>query len=154
MIEARRRAYLEALGFDVWLTRPAAAERCRLAVSGGRGSTLLVCPAPADSETELARDVARMLGGDPVWAWLEASADAAGQPLEEIIAGRLITRVVLFGPEPGRGLFRGPAPEIIGTAMILTAPPLEELAVSGSARRALWRQLRALRTVIQTGSAG
>lgn len=142
MIETRRRAYLEALGFDVWVTRSAASERGRLGVSGGQGSTLLVCPAIADSDTELARDVVRALGGDPAWAWLDPPADAGGQRLEEVIAGRLITRVVLFGPEPGRCLFRGPAPEIVGSATVLSAPALEELAASGSARLALWRQLR------------
>jgi hypothetical protein len=154
MIEARRRAYLEALGFDVWVTRPAAAERSRLGVSGGQGSTLLVCPAIADSDTELARDLARALGGDPVWAWLDPPADADGQQLEEIIAGRLLTRVVVFGPEPLRCLFRGPAPETIGSATVLSAPALEELAASGSARLALWRKLRHQRITKQAGRAG
>jgi hypothetical protein len=154
MIEARRRAYLEALGYDVWVTRPAAAERGRLGVSGGQGSTLLVCPAIADRDTELAGDLARALGGDPVWAWLDPAADVDGQRLEDIIAGRLITRVVLLGPEPGRCLFRGPAPEIIGSATVSTAPALEELAVSGSARLSLWRQLRQLRIGTAAGRAG
>ena len=121
-------------------------------MSGGRGSTLLVCPAMADGDTELARDIARSLGGDPVWAWLEPPADVASQRLEEIIAGRLITRVVLFGPEPGRCLFRGPIPEVIGSATILIAPALEELAASGTARRSLWRKLRNLQ-IVTAGSA-
>jgi hypothetical protein len=89
-----------------------------------------------------------------VWGWLDPLAGADGQLLEEIIAGRLLTRVVLFGPEPVRRLFPGPAPEIIGSATVLNAPALEELAASGSARRALWQKLRPQRVKTQAGLAG
>ena len=71
MIETRRRAYLEALGFDVWLARPPAPEPGALSVGPGSGSTLLVCDAAADSTPDLAKDLARALGGEPTWAWLE-----------------------------------------------------------------------------------
>lgn len=142
MIEARRRAYLEALGFDVWITRPPAAERGRVGVGAGEGSALLVCPSVDDCNMEIAGDLARALGGDPVWAWLDPAAETDGQFLEDIVADRLITRVLLFGPEPGRSLFKGPVPARIGSAVVGVAPALEELAAEGSARKALWRQLR------------
>jgi hypothetical protein len=95
--EARRRAYLEALGFDVWVARSAALaggaqaaasadtpfdatlsapfdasadqQNGRIRVASGRGSTLLVCSSAADSASKFAADVVRALGGDPAWAW-------------------------------------------------------------------------------------
>lgn len=138
MIEARRRAYLEALGLDVWIGRPSAPEPGCLAVSGGRGSTLLVCSSSADCQTDIAADVARALGGDPVWAWLNPLPEESGEPLENIIAHRLITRVLLLGPRAARSLFRGGAPEIVGSATVSVAPALEDLASSASARKSFW----------------
>jgi hypothetical protein len=91
--EARRRAYLEALGFEVWVARSAAPaggarpaalfdapleapfdtladhQHGRIQVGSGRGSTLLVCSSAADSASKFAADVVRALGGDPAWAW-------------------------------------------------------------------------------------
>jgi hypothetical protein len=144
MIEARRRAYLEALGVDVWITRQPAGERGPMGVGKGRGSTLLICPAAADSSTELARDLARALGGDPVWAWLDPDPGEDCQDLEDVVADRLITRVFLFGPEPARALFRGAPPEILGSATVSVLPGLDELAVRGTAKQAAWKQLRSV----------
>ena len=141
-MEARRRAYLEAMGFDVWITRPPAAERGRIGVGAGEGSALLVCPSADDCNSEIAGDLARALGGDPLWAWLDPAAETEGKFLGDIVADGLITRVLLFGPEPGRSLFKGPVPALIGSAAVAVAPALEELAASGSARQALWRLLR------------
>lgn len=145
MIEAQRRAYLEALGLDVWIARSVATEGAALGASAGQGSTLLICSSLADCETAIAGDIARALGDDPVWAWLELAADAAIQRLEDLIVDRLITRAVVFGRVPARALFRGEVPGIVGSATLSVAPPLEELAASGDARRDFWRQLRALR---------
>lgn len=145
MIEARRRAYLEALGLDVWVARAAAPEGALLGASAGQGSTLLICPSFADCETVIAADVARALGGDPVWAWLEPAADAGAQRLEDLLIDRLITRALLFGAVPARALFRDAVPEIIGSATLSMAPPLQELAASAIVRRDFWRQLRTLR---------
>ena len=146
MIEMRRRAYLEALGFEVWVARPAAAEPGRLNVGLGSGSTLLVCEAADDCATELAGDLARAVGGEPAWAWLDPADGTGGQDLGDIISGRLITRILLFGAETARRLFRGSAPQIVGSAAVAIVPGLQELAVSGSARRSLWQQLRKLNT--------
>lgn len=144
MIEAQRRAYLEALGVDVWIARQPPADRGRLGLATGRGSTLLICPTVADSSTELARDLARALGGDPVWAWLDPGPGEDGHELGDVVADRLITRVFLFGPEPARALFRGPPPEILGSATVSVLPGLDELAVRGTAKQAVWRQLRSV----------
>jgi len=142
MIEARRRAYLEALGFDVWLARPPAPEPGLLTVGPGSGSTLLVCDVAEDSTTDLASDLARALGGDPTWAWLAPLEAADGQVLGEVISGRLITRVVLFGAETARHLLGGKTPDIVGSATMAVVTGLQELAVSGSARQSLWQQMR------------
>ena len=141
MIEAQRRAYLEALGLDVWVTRPPAREGGSLAVSGGRGSTLLVCAASADCLTDIAADVARALGGDPVWAWLDPRPEEGGERLEHVITQRLITRVLLLGAATERSLFQGSAPAIVGTATVSVAPALDDLAASASVRKSFWQLL-------------
>jgi len=142
MIEAKRRAYLEALGFDVWLARPPAPEPGWLTVGPGSGSTLMICDVAADSTTDLAADLARALGGEPTWAWLDLPDEAVGQALGEVISDRLITRVVLFGAETARRLFGGKPPDVVGSATMSVVPGLQELAVSGSARQSLWQQMR------------
>jgi hypothetical protein len=142
MIEARRRAYLEAMGYDVWVARPAAAEAGHIGVSQGRDRTLLLCPSAADSKTDLAGDLARALGGDPVWGWLGPAAEENHLTLEDAIASHLITRVFLLGPEPGRSLFAGAIPETLGSATLTVVPSPDELAVSSNAKRTLWEKLR------------
>jgi hypothetical protein len=144
MIEARRRAYLEALGLDVWIARSPAAEGAWLGAGPGQGSTLLICASVVDSETEIAGDIARAIADDPVWAWLEPSTDADIQRLEDLIGNRLITRVLLFGSVPARALFPGEVPQVVGSATLSIAPALEELAASGIVRRDFWHQLRKL----------
>jgi hypothetical protein len=150
MIEVRRRAYLEALGLDVWVARPSAAEHGLIGVGAGTGSTLLISTSVADCTTELAGDLARALGGDPVWAWLEP---AGGEALEAVIGNRLITRVLLLGAEPARSLFRGSIPEIVGSATVTSAPGLDERAVSAGSRQVLWKQLRSWRGAVRQGLA-
>jgi hypothetical protein len=142
MIEARRRAYLEALGFDVWIARPPAPEPGRLGVGTGRGSTLLICRSAADCTAELASDLARALGGDPLWSWLDPAAGDEAEFLADIVASRLITRVLLFGRAAARSLFQGPPSAMLGSVEIVEAPGLEELVISASARKTLWRRLQ------------
>jgi len=142
MIEERRRAYLQALGVDVWLRRPPGPEPGCVGVGRGRDSTLLLCLSADQCRTDLARDVERALGGDPLWAWLDPSAEEESQILQEVVAERLITRILVFGPETARRAFAGEVPAILGSATILALPGLPELAASGAARQALWKQLR------------
>jgi DNA polymerase III psi subunit len=142
MIEERRRAYLEALGYDVWVARPPAPEPGRLSVGVGGGSTLLVCDAAGDCSTELARDLVRTVGGEPAWAWLDPVDESGGEALGDVVSGRLITRILLFGRGTAQRLFQGSVPEIVGSATVMVVPALQELAVSGLARQTLWQQLR------------
>lgn len=145
MIEARRRAYLEAMGFDVWLARSAAqpiAQSGLLVVGPGQGSTLLVCAAADETGGKFAADVARSLGGDPAWAWPDRSGSGAGLTLDEAIGARLLTRVVIFGADSVRWLFVGEPPEVVASAAVIALDGLGDLAGSGAAKRALWRRLQ------------
>ena len=142
MIESQRRAYLEALGFDVWVTRPPPPQPGRLVVGPHAAATLLVCGKPENSATRIAGDVVRALGGDASWAWPDTGGGEACVGLAEAIADRLITRVILFGQEPARWLFEGSVPEVLGSARVIAAPGLDELAGQGRARRSLWRLLQ------------
>jgi hypothetical protein len=149
MIEARRRAYLEAMGFDVWVHRSAAhpiPQSGLLVVGPGQGSTLLVCAAAAETAGKFAADLTRALGGDPAWAWPDrgGSGDGGGDSLglEAAIGARLITRVVIFGADTARWLFDGAVPEVVASAAVSTLDGLDELAIRGAAKRALWQCLQ------------
>lgn len=141
MNEVRRQAYLEAMGFDVWLLRPARPEPDRLVVGPGEDSTLLVCASAELSAGKLAGDIARAIGGSPVWAWSDSGADG-GVRLPEAVEQGLFTRVIVFGHALGWQLFGGDAPDVLGSSSIRVTSSLDELAVRGSARRELWGLLR------------
>lgn len=154
MIEARRRAYLEAMGFEVWVAKAAAPHAtARVAASvaspaglirvgPGQGSTLLVCATAADTAGKFAADVVRALGGDPAWAWPDRADAGGGVALEEAIGARLFTRVFVFGDEAARWLFAGEIPQVIASAAVTVVDSLEVLAVRGAAKQALWRRLQ------------
>jgi hypothetical protein len=141
MTDARQRAYLEAMGFDVWVTRPAPSVQNRLALAPGQGSTLLVCACAADRETVLAADIARAVGDDPAWGW----PDPAGRPdaptLEQAIENELITRVVIFGRETAERLLGAEVPAVLKSSAVAVAAGLDELATRGTAKQALWQLL-------------
>jgi hypothetical protein len=138
VIEPRQRAYLEAMGFDVWVAKPPPPDWSRLVIGPGEGSTLLVGDTPQACSTALAGDIARALGSDPAWAWPAPEA-ATGTALEEAIEARLFTRLIVFGEDLAGRMFGGEAPAVLVSSSISVAPGLEELAVRGTARQALWR---------------
>ena len=142
MNEARRRAYLEALGLDVWVQCPDAPSGSLLGANQGRGSTLMVFPRASDMESELVRDLLRAAGGDPACAWLEPDPGGDGETLEELVTSRLITRILLFGGQSARRLFAGAAPEVVGSSRLSVAPDLGTLAGNGTAKKALWGALQ------------
>lgn len=148
MNEARRRAYLEAMGFDVWLSRHAEAAAgagagpARLVIGPGAGSTLLVCPGPEAIAGKLAADIARAVGNDPVWAWPDPDAGAQGPTLAEAVGDRLFTRLLVFGESLAGAVFGASAPEVMGSSAVGVAPALDDLDASAEARRALWRLIR------------
>jgi len=144
--EARRRAYLEAMGFDIWVPRSGAAAggpaSGRLQLGPGQGSTLVVCGAAEESVSRFAGDLARVLGGEPMWAWPDYEAAADALALEEAVGARLITRVLVLGAQPARWLFTDAVPEVVGSAAVAIAASVDELGARGAAKRALWRSLR------------
>lgn len=140
MKASRRRAYLDAMGYDVWAVKPADPAPDRLQISPGQGSTLLVCGSAEESSTRLAGDFARALGGDPVWAWPDTGASPDCPTLEEVVEQYPFERVVIFGSRLGHRLFRGGTPEDSRSGAVMLAAGLDELAGSSASKRNLWKQ--------------
>jgi DNA polymerase III psi subunit len=141
MIESQRRAYLEVLGFDVWLARSAGPESGRLLIQPGDGDTLLVSASAELTSGPFASDVVRALGGKAVWAWPDPEGLPDNPTLEEAIGQFLFTRIILFGVDRGSRWFKGEVPLVVGSARILVSDSLETLAVDGTAKRTLWNQV-------------
>ncbi len=141
MIEAQRRAYLEAMGIGVWINRFAAPDADRWVVGPGSGSTLLLCRTALESGTRLAADIGRSLGGDPVWAWPDPEGKQEYPSLKDTIEQYLFTQVLLFGHALAGQAFKGSVPEVLACASVQVTAGLDELAVDGMARRKLWQCL-------------
>lgn len=138
MIEQRRQAYLEAMGFDVWIARPPEAEKDRLVLGPGKGSTLLVCSAPEHSATRLGGDITRILGVDPVWAWPDPEGKPEHPRLEQAVTDSLFTQVLVFGEQTARLLFGKQVPEVIASSAVTVAADFDELATRGTSKQELW----------------
>jgi len=142
---ARQRAYLHAMGIPVWLARARGADAQPAASTGrvqlgpGQGPVLLLCGAIHEPACLLASDVARALACGPVWAW--PAAPGEGLELPMAASEGLFTHAIIFGSETEIALFGGPAPDMLGPALVLRAPALDTLASSAGARRGLWRIL-------------
>lgn len=141
MLETRRRAYLEVMGFDIWSTKPAMPDQNRLLLQSGRGDVLLVCDSPTVSTGPIAGDIARALGGKVVWAWPDPEGKPDSLTLAEAVRQRLFTRVLLFGSNVADRVFEDEIPVVLGSARVLSTFSLKELSVQGSARLSLWNQL-------------
>ena len=142
MIEAGKRAYLEAMGFDVWVARPPEPELDRLVIGPGQGSTLLLCSAPEHSASKLGGDIARILGGDPVWAWPDPEGSPERPRLEQAVANSLFTQVIVFGEETAHLLFGKDVPDVVVSSAVTVAADFEELATRGTAKQKLWSAVR------------
>jgi hypothetical protein len=154
MSEARQRAYLEALDIPVWV-RKSAAEQVpgfdspALRLGPGSGQVLLICAAVDEPAMRIATDVARSLKSEPVWAWPDHGA--AGNDISATVKEHLFTTIVLFGKDLATQLFNVAIPESLGSARLLQAPSIGELARSPRARRSLWQAISASHL---TGRAG
>lgn len=144
MIESRRLAYLDAMGFDIWTAKPPESELNRLVLQAGDGDTLLICERPDLTASRFAADVGRALAGSGIWAWPDPAGCPGSLSLEEAVSQRLFTRVVLFGRGLQRQMFKCDIPLVVGSARIHATDGLEELAVRGSAKLAFWNLLSAL----------
>ena len=141
MIESRRRAYLDAIGLDVWSIRPPKPELDRLVFQPGSGGTLLICDTPDATATRIAGDIARALGGEVVWAWPDPEGNSQNLTLEQAVDQYLFTRGVLFGAELGHQIFRSDVPQVAGSASVTVTDKLGELAVRGNTKRVFWKEL-------------
>jgi hypothetical protein len=138
MIESRRRAYLEVMGYDIWTSRMPKPDSDRLVLQQGEGDTLLVCSSPDAVGGSLTDDIARALGKRVVWAWPDPEGRKENPGLDEAVGQYLFTRVVVFGAELLGRFFKGDVPVVIGSARILAASSIEGLVASGRARHEFW----------------
>lgn len=140
MLDSRQRAYLEAMHIPVWKLRvaapAAAAAGALLKLGPGSGGVLLVCDADHESAGRLANDIARPLGGSPVWAW--PVDDGEGVALDSAVEAQLFTTVAFFGAELARRFFAGEPPAHLRSAQVLILPAMREIAHNAGARKALW----------------
>lgn len=139
MIEARKQAYLEAMGIDVWVPRPERPLPGRLLVTPGEGSTLLVVASGDDPGRAIGRDIDRALGGEAAWAWPDPEGRAESPSLEEAVRDGLFTQVIVFGTRVADELFEGEAPQVVASSAVAVAAALDDLATRGSAKKQLWR---------------
>lgn len=142
MIEPRKQAYLEAMGFDVWVAKPPAPEPDRLVVGPGQGSTLLVCANPEQCASRLGADIVRAIGGDPVWAWPDPEGTPDSPRLEDVVQDNLYTRVFVFGAKTSERLSGRAAPGIIASATVSVIPDMDELATRGTVKQEFWGLLK------------
>jgi hypothetical protein len=117
-------------------------------IGPGSGQTLLLCGQREEASSQLASDIARCLDEAPVWGWQAQSkpsmvaaatgSGAAGLSLDCAIKERLFTRVLVFAA--GSAAKQGSS-EVLGSARVIYAPPLNVLAKSPEHKRSLWQQL-------------
>jgi hypothetical protein len=142
MIETQRQAYLEAMGIPVWVPKAVGEEsHVRLTIASGAGSTLLVCRDGGERSNVIVSDIDRYLGNERVWAWPATDQDANSLSLQEAVDQKLFTRIVIFGTNLAQWVFNGDAPPVVGSAQTVVCADLDELALSGSSRKALWLHL-------------
>lgn len=147
-MDATRLAYLDALGIDVWVPRepraPAEPEREAggpvLVLGTGDGDILCVVASPEEAGLDLVGDIGRAMRSAPVWAW-PAGAPGFGAEavsLEEAVADRLFTRMLVFGEGVASVLFGARRPDSLGTAGVHFVPGVARLGTDREAKRILW----------------
>ena len=141
-----QRAYLEAMGIPVWISKEHAEQENLQAAPGlkvGPGSSqiLLVCAGAEEASRRIAADIARCLKSEPVWAWSEPESE---EPLiTEVVSEHLFTTVMIFGQDLAAELLGTVVPDTIGSASVITTETLAGLESSPSAKRVLWQQIKA-----------
>jgi DNA polymerase III psi subunit len=163
MIDARQRAYLDAMDIGMWSLResaplakplerpietsaepplatfaetPVAANPPGLKLGPGGGGILLVCAIDTDSASRLANDISRALGSVPVWAW--PNADPGAVELAVAVEESLFTTVAIFGDELARQFFQDDIPPSLQSANLVLLPSMRDIQHQAEARRSLW----------------
>lgn len=138
-------ARLAEMGIEVWLSRglrlqpeldagPERKDEPRVRLAAGAGAWLLVQRRPWDGRhADFLADLQALLGPEQCRFGQWADSREAGQGLSEL-SERGVNHVLAFGPPPPGA----------SSAGLVELPPLDELAVSAAARRALWQSLRPL----------
>ena len=161
MSESLRRAYLQAMGIELWVSRrqpTGIAEPVLLGIGTGQGSTVVVCATPAEPTTPLGRDLERAIealqGQAPVWAWLDPLPEQDCATLAELIDRKLVTRVLVLGAGLAERLGAGQPGDVVASAAVVSLPGPAELGSSAAARRRAWALLRdGLRSTPRSGRA-
>jgi hypothetical protein len=139
----RQRAYLDAMGIEVWRLRDTVAQVERtgpaIRLGPGGGGVLLLCSCAADASSLVATDIARALGAVPVWAWPqpEGGATTLGDAVDE----HLFTTVAVFGERLADDFFGGRVPASLNSARLVLLPSIEAVREQAAARRVLWQTL-------------
>ena len=162
MMAERQAAYLEAMGIPVFVPKDAVAETeveavvetevevaveteagpaevTGLRLGPGSGRFLLLCAGVEETAGKLAADIARVFPEQPVWAW--PAAEGSGRGVDEVVDEHLFTDMIVFGEAPAQVAFGGAAPGMTGSARVLLAPGMVELAADAAARKTLWLAL-------------
>lgn len=147
-MEARRLAYLDAMRIDVWVprsekTRQALEDEAgpRLMLGDGDGDILCLVGSEDDAALKLINDIGRAMRCAPVWAWPAGNPGLGAETvtIEEAVADRLLTRVLVFGKGVASAVFGASPPDSVGTARIHLVPGIERLGSDQAAKRTLWK---------------
>lgn len=160
-MDARRMAYLDAMGIDVWVPRGASAQQAvpgpevgvapapvsataGVCLGPGQGEILCIAASAKQAHMKLATNISGAMRSAPVWAWPTQSIEESGgyATVAEAVGDRLITRVLVFGAELAESLLGEQAPDTIGTAKLHVVPAMEALESDVEAKRALWALMR------------
>ena len=149
-MDARRLAYLDAMGIEVWQPRRAQAQagdgapaEAAIVLGEGDGSILCIADSAGLAGLKLAADISRAMRSPPVWAWPvdQDDADSESTTVETAIAERLFTRILVFGEGLAERLFPSGTPEIVGAARVHLVPGLARLGEDRQAKRILWQMM-------------
>lgn len=146
MSDQQKRAYLEAMGIDVWRMRQQPVVETEefhgdpgIRLGPGNGSTLLICADNTDSSSKLANDIVRALGNMPVWAWPQDDGPSTG--LASTVDEHLFTVVAVFGDELAGHFFGGDVPGNIKAAKLVVLPSMQAISSESDSRKQLWHIL-------------
>jgi len=156
VIDARQKAYLDAMDIPLWELRSVlqqqvsqSAQTPGLKLGPGSGGILLICAADTEAASKLSNDISRTLGSVPVWAW-PATDEAAISPTDAVDEN-LFTTVAVFGEQLASQLFGSDLPTRLSSASLVLLPAMQDLEVRAEARRELWQLMCRSGMIITAG---
>lgn len=160
-MDARRLAYLDAMGIEVWRPRTAREKALSEGVGTlvlGDGDSDILCVAlnPGEAGCKLANDISEAMRTRPLWSWPPDPSGAGGDgiSLAAAVAEKLLTRVLVFGEELAGTLFGNEVPEVIAGARVHVVPSLARLDREREAKRILWNIMREQGMAAKPASGG